>query len=217
TLDCLSNGRFILGTGVGWLREEMDLLGAPTSEQRGALTDEHLRIYKELWSKEYPSFEGKWFRFSGFKFEPRPVQQPLPIWVGGSSDAALLRAARLGTGWHSPPQTPEKIAAGIKKLKQYCQLEKRPFQELTLSCSSGIVFDMDAKGKGEPQVFGLDKGPAPLYQGNPDQIATVFRRYQEAGIVHIGGNQRVKGGPPGLANSLKAIEIMAKDVMPQFK
>ena len=101
TLDVLSNGRVTLGVGVGWMEEEFQALAAPPFADRGAVTNEYLQIYKELWTSETPSFEGKYYRFSELDFLPKPVQKPhIPIWVGGQSRRALRRAATLGNGWH---------------------------------------------------------------------------------------------------------------------
>ena len=77
TLDVLSGGRMILGAGIGWMEEEISLLGAPFN-RRGALSDEYLRVMKELWTNPSPSFEGKFCSFKDIKFEPKPVQKPLP-------------------------------------------------------------------------------------------------------------------------------------------
>src|SRR5262249_47616818 len=83
TIDVLSNGRLILGAGAGWMAEEFALLGAPFKE-RGAVTDEYLAAFQELWTKDAPAFTGKHVSFSDVLFYPKPVQKPHPpIWIGG--------------------------------------------------------------------------------------------------------------------------------------
>ena len=100
TLDVLSGGRVILGAGVGWMEEEFQALGLDTYKERGAVTDEYLQLYKELWTKESPSFQGKYYQISNTGFEPKPVQKPHPpIWVGGHTGPAIRRAAKYGDGW----------------------------------------------------------------------------------------------------------------------
>ncbi|MBI2867298.1 MAG: LLM class F420-dependent oxidoreductase [Chloroflexi bacterium] len=216
TVDCLSNGRVVLGVGPGWLKEEMQLLGAPTTERHGALTDEHIRIFKELWTKDSPHFEGTWYRFSGFTFTPKPVQKPHPpIWVGGISEAALRRTARLGNGWRSPGQTVDKERASIERLRQLCAAEGRPFHELALSTSVRLVIDKDAKGGGEAEFSYVGDSISPTYRGNPDQLARSLKRYQDIGIGHLCGHYAVQGGKPGPAGSIQAAEILAKEVIPQ--
>jgi probable F420-dependent oxidoreductase len=100
TLDVLSNGRMILGLGLGWMKEEFDVSGAKLSE-RGARTDETIRFLREVWSSDRPSFDGRFIKMPLSFFEPKPVQRPIPIWIGGDSEAALKRAGRLGDGWLS--------------------------------------------------------------------------------------------------------------------
>ena len=85
TLDVLSGGRVILGAGVGWMEEEFQALGLDTYKQRGAVTDEFIELYKELWTKDEPSFHGEHYQISGSGFAPKPVQKPHPpIWIGGT-------------------------------------------------------------------------------------------------------------------------------------
>ncbi len=100
TLDVLSGGRVILGAGVGWMEEEFLALGLDTYHQRGAVTDEYIELYKELWTKDEPVFEGKYYQLSGSGFQPKPVQSPHPpIWIGGHTGPAIRRAAKYGDGW----------------------------------------------------------------------------------------------------------------------
>ena len=117
TLDVLSGGRVILGVGVGWLREEFEVLDLPPFDERGAVTDEYLRAFIELWTSDNPSFHGKYVQFDDISFLPKPVQKPHPpIWIGGESRPAIRRAAQLGNGWHplgvnslSPLSTVEQL------------------------------------------------------------------------------------------------------------
>ena len=99
SIDVLSNGRLILGCGVGWMREEFELLGSPPYDERGAVADEYLRAFKVLWTSDSPTFSGKYVNFSDLGFVPRPVQKPHPpIWVGGESPPALARASNTDIG-----------------------------------------------------------------------------------------------------------------------
>ncbi len=83
TIDHLSKGRLILGVGVGWMREEFEALGVPFQE-RGAVSDEQLRIMRQLWETERSRFEGRYYRFEDVAFYPKPFQKPsIPIWVSG--------------------------------------------------------------------------------------------------------------------------------------
>src|SRR3954466_5210836 len=94
TIDYLSKGRLTLGIGVGWCREEFEAIGAAPFDDRGPVTDEWMMACKELWTKDDPRFAGKYVKFSNVVFTPKPVQQPIPVWVGGESGPALRRTAR---------------------------------------------------------------------------------------------------------------------------
>ncbi len=104
TLDVLSRGRMMLGAGIGWMEEEITLLGAPF-RQRNALSDEYLRAMRELWTNPNPRFEGQFVRFSDIKCEPKPLQQPLPLWIGGHSARAMRRVVEFGDGWVAVPKS----------------------------------------------------------------------------------------------------------------
>ena len=97
TIDVLSNGRLTVGVGVGWLRKEFEALQTPPFEERGTVTDEYIRIFKELWTSDSPSFEGKYHSFSDLSFLPKPVQKPHPpIWVGGRESPGPAPRRRAG-------------------------------------------------------------------------------------------------------------------------
>ena len=124
TADILSNGRVIAGVGAGWQREEFEALGAPPFDERGAVTDEYIRAWKELWTQDRPSFQGKYTAFDNVLFEPKPVSKPHPpIWVGGETGASLRRVAQLGDAWYPGSvnakamlNTPARLKAGIAQM-----------------------------------------------------------------------------------------------------
>ncbi len=113
TMDWLSGGRVTVTFGVGWLKEEFDLLGVPFHE-RGAMAEEYTRAIIELWTSDTPEFEGKYVSFKDVAFEPKPVQKPhVPIWFGGDADAVLKRVGRYASGWWPFLTPPDQIAARI--------------------------------------------------------------------------------------------------------
>src|SRR3989454_3220023 len=125
SLDALSGGRVVLGIGAGWVAAESAALGVPFAE-RGAMTDEDLAAMQELWTSRAPSFAGKYTRFGGLVFEPKPLQKPHPpIWVGGNSRAALRRAARLGAAWHPIKRPPAGLRAGQAGIARLCPARAR--------------------------------------------------------------------------------------------
>src|SRR3989475_3635958 len=89
TIDVLSRGRVILGAGVGWLREEFEALGAPPFEERGAVTDEYVKLMRAVWTTDPVTFEGKYCTVRDIHVLPKPAQRRgIPVWIGGHSDAA---------------------------------------------------------------------------------------------------------------------------------
>ena len=94
TLDVLSQGRLILGIGVGWMREEFEALGIPPFEDRGAVTDEYIQVFKELWTSDNPSFQGKYCQFDNINFLPKPVQKPHPSHLGRRREPQRHRSHR---------------------------------------------------------------------------------------------------------------------------
>ena len=98
TLDKVSNGRLILGVGVGSLKEEFELIGAPFDD-RAARGDDALRALRASLSVPEPSYHGEFFSFSGMVVDPRAVQDRVPIWIGGRTLRSLRRAATLADGW----------------------------------------------------------------------------------------------------------------------
>jgi probable F420-dependent oxidoreductase len=137
TLDHLAPGRVILGAGVGWMREEIELLGVPYP-QRGAWSDEALRIMRLCWTEERPRFSGKFFTFDALGFAPKPARGTIPIWIGGHTPAALRRVAELGDGWHAAfPALPE-LEGALGRLRDACGKVGRDFDSLILSARVGL-------------------------------------------------------------------------------
>lgn len=115
-LDSMSGGRVEFGIGVGWLREEFEAVGMPF-EKRGQRCDEHLAVMKSLWTDDISEFHGELYDLRACRMYPKPVQTPHPpIHVGGESDAAMRRVARLGQGWFSFNRLPGDLAEPLGRL-----------------------------------------------------------------------------------------------------
>src|SRR5229473_1089183 len=133
SIDALSNGRLICGVGVGWWKEELEILGVPF-HARGRHGDEILRAFKALWTEDNPRFDGEFFRFRDLGFQPKPVQKPHPpIWVGGNSPGAFRRVVTYGDGWHATFLQPPELRIGLDKLHAAADAVKRPFDTIELS------------------------------------------------------------------------------------
>jgi probable F420-dependent oxidoreductase len=132
TLDRLSGGRVTLGAGIGWLRDEFDAAGIPFSE-RGSRMDEIVPLLRRLWSEEDPiTHEGRHFRLGPVHFRPKAIQRPsIPIELGGTSPAALKRAALMGDGWMELGSTDlDQLAdriAWLTRAREEAGLDERPF------------------------------------------------------------------------------------------
>ncbi len=175
TLDVISNGRLIVGAGVGWMAEEFDALGADF-DARGGVTDEHIAILRAFWSQSAPNLSGSHYDVSGVSISPRPVQKPHPpIWTGGISPPALRRAATLGDGWHGVRQSPEdvaRVAARIAELRAGAGLSMDGY---AISLRAGLDIT-DAPFTGDART--------PL-RGAPDQVAVDLEAYADAGLTYL--------------------------------
>jgi len=117
TLDHLSDGRFLPAVGIGRSdAPEWEATGR-SSKGRGARADEALEVITRLWESEAVDFEGEHFSLKGATISPRPRQQPLPLWLGGSSKAAVRRTARFGHGWLAPLQSPREAATTVQAIR----------------------------------------------------------------------------------------------------
>jgi probable F420-dependent oxidoreductase len=146
SIDALSQGRLICGVGVGWWKEELEILGVPF-HQRGRHGDEILRIFTTLWSNDNPTFEGEFFRFRDIGFAPRPVQKPHPpIWVGGDSPGAFRRVVRFGDGWHATSKTPAQLGDALTRLRAAAEQAGRAFETIELSLRYTLRDELLAQG-----------------------------------------------------------------------
>jgi probable F420-dependent oxidoreductase len=146
TVDVLSNGRLLPAFGIGSPRApEWGALHLDT-RTRGARTDEALEIIRRLWREDRVDFSGSHYRLTGATMTPKPVQADLPMWIGGSSEAAIRRTARFGTGWQGGPETPrqaERMVAAIR----------------AATAAAGRSIDDDHYGAGFPFHFGRRTAP----------------------------------------------------------
>jgi len=128
SLDIMSGGRLTVGAAAGWLEEEFAALGVPFRE-RGARADESIRMIRACWSEDPVTLKGKRIAadFRNMRVLPQPAR-PIPLWVGGNSDAGIDRAVRLGDGWHGSQWTPKKLAPKMARIR-----DDRPEPGFTVS------------------------------------------------------------------------------------
>jgi probable F420-dependent oxidoreductase len=124
-VDVLSQGRVDYGIGAGWCVEEIERLGVPPA-RRGARTDDYIRLMKAIWTEETIRHDGEFYRLPESHSGPKPVQKPHPpLFIGGNSEAALRRVARLGDGWFAAALSPADYAAAVGRLHEACAREGR--------------------------------------------------------------------------------------------
>jgi probable F420-dependent oxidoreductase len=174
TLDRISGGRLIFGIGVGWARQEFEVLGLPF-EKRGAMTDDYIGALKAAWTQDVASYQGRFVSFKDIYTAPRPLQRPHPpIWVGGSSEAALRRTVLHGNAWH-PIRS--RIAflrdEGMPKLRAIAEKEGRPVPAL---CPRIRLRLTDSPMSEETRLAG---------EGTMDQVRRDFEALQKLGVPYL--------------------------------
>ncbi len=188
TLDVYSGGRVLYGVGVGWLREEAEAMGMPW-DHRGRRSEEHIALLRALWCAEgdLVEFHGEYHEIPPMDPEPRPVQRPIPILVGGHSDIALERAGRIGDGWIAAQMSPERVAEHWPKVRESAERNGRDPASLQLVTS----------------ISGRSESPL------PDLLAA----YGELGVQHV----QLGIDAPTRAETLDRIRDVAENVLPALR
>jgi len=145
SLDKLSGGRFSLGIGIGWSREEFDAIGVPF-ERRAARAADYVAAMRAIWRDEIASYAGEFANFSHIRVNPRPREGTIPILCGGNSDAALRRVARWADGWYGfNLRDVDEVAAAVTTLRRHCEQEGRDVAALHLAVALRAPMPSDAE------------------------------------------------------------------------
>jgi probable F420-dependent oxidoreductase len=173
TLDALSSGRFMLGVGLGWMREEYEALGA-SFERRGPRTEEYLQALRVIWRNEVATFSGEFISFAPLTVTPRPTSpNGPPIVIGGSSEFAARRAGRVGDGYYPAAITPDDLKVRLAQMRQ-----------------SALSADRD------PDAIEVTTRPAGLSPKGSFDVDLVAA-YQRLGVVRVViGADEASGGSP---------------------
>jgi probable F420-dependent oxidoreductase len=198
TLDHLSNGRAIMGVGVGWMEEEFEAVGRPW-DQRGSRADETLEVFGVLFEDGLSSYEGTWTTFHDIGFSPKPVNNHIPIWVGGHSPAAFKRTAIFGDAFHAAFPSPDLLSQQWAAVTEACDTVGRNPQELELTSLFRLNFDGGNLDEGE-------------IGGSTEQVIDQIGQYAEVGLTHAA--LFVLGR--GTERRLEAINRFAEDIAPNF-
>jgi probable F420-dependent oxidoreductase len=190
TIDALSQGRLIVGVGVGWWKEELEMLGAPF-HARGRQADEMLRVFKALWTEDNPNFQGEFYKIQNLGFAPKPKPLP-PIWVGGDSPGAFQRVVTLGDGWHATSKTPTQFAEALGRLKTAADKAGRRLETIELSLRFTLTDDLLGKG--------------------PQAVVDLLGEYQRLGLAHVVLEFR----RDDLKRMLEILDVVTKSIRPAF-
>ena len=203
TLDWLSGGRATALFGVGWLKEEFDMLGVPF-HSRGRMADEYVAAMIELWTKDEPEFAGEFVNFKGVGFAPKPVQRPhLPVWFGGDAEGVLKRVAKFGNGWSPFRTPPEKFPESIDVIKSHPAYNGRPID---------IFFALEMLNVGAHHEV-LDDPRAPGSR-SVQQILDQIGWLEELGV-----NETIVPLPPGITGKdayIERLHWVAEEIMPKL-
>jgi probable F420-dependent oxidoreductase len=189
-VDVLSGGRLRLGVGVGWNPVEFEALGENIHD-RGKRIEEQLEVMRLLWTRELVTYEGQWHRVPDAGIKPLPVQRPIPVWMGGESEAVLRRAARLADGWI----TLQTFRPG-------------PVAQRTVDRLHGLVREAGR----DPAAFGIE-GRVALAQVPPEERAKEIAAWRAMrGITHLCVNT-MGLGLPSPEEHVKTLERFRNDVL----
>ena len=188
-VDVLSGGRLRLGIGVGWNPVEFEALGENIHD-RGKRVEEQLEVMRLLWTRELVTYEGRWHRVPDAGIKPLPVQRPIPVWMGGESEAVLRRAARLANGWI----TLQTFRPG-------------PAAQQTIDRLHGLVREAGR----DPAAFGIE-GRVALAQVPPAEWAKELAAWRAMrGITHLCVNT-MGLGLPGPEEHVRTLERFKSDL-----
>jgi probable F420-dependent oxidoreductase len=216
TIDVLSGGRLLPGFGIGSPRgAEWTAMHVDTTT-RGRKTDEALEIISRLWSGESLDFDGRHFKLTKASIAPVPVQPDLPMWIGGSSDAAIKRTARVGTGWQAGAETPQFVGEVIAGIKSALLETGRTIDE----DHYGAAFAFRFGGPDDPGVAKVmeqykartGRDPSDLFaMGDAEVILRRLSDYIEAGASKFILRPIADGDADMFAQTKRLVE----DVLPQ--
>jgi probable F420-dependent oxidoreductase len=201
TIDWLSEGRFILGIGIGWMQEEFAALGREgVFRQRARIADEQLEVAHNLFTEAHCSYNGEHYSYDDIAFYPKSYDAPIPIWCGGESNGAQRRAGVHGDAWfpYFARVTPEELTARFANVLEAAAGSGRDPADVKLNCCLSVeVTD-------EP----VEQEPDRL-RGSPEQVADALAAFEETGVQHVALQFLVGRYPERLAQMERLMPVIA--------
>lgn len=233
TLDHLSHGRFILGAGIGAYREEFEALHPGRKVNRGALLEESLFALRQLFTKENATWEGKSIHYESVDVFPKPLQNPLPFFIGGNNPNSISRAAQLGQGWLGAGMPVWQMRNAIKYLDEQCLKFGRGLKDVEIApefcICLGSTKEKALKKYRESQMYKhlvSLSGTSLKDQVNADvsfeeidlvgtsaEVVEKIRQFEEIGVQHICASLLIAGSAREFEEQMT---WFAEEVFPQF-
>jgi probable F420-dependent oxidoreductase len=173
TLDFMSNGRLLLGTGVGWMKEEFDAIGVPFNE-RGKRNDENIEAMRALWSEDKASYHGEFVNFDNCIMRPQPVKKSIPIHIGGGTDIAARRAGRIGDGFFPLGGSHEDLARLLTISRESAIKHGRNPKDVEITTGGNVIGPNALEELSALEALGVERIVVPaflFYRGAEDSLA----------------------------------------------
>lgn len=230
TLDVFSEGRLMVGVGVGAYREEFEALRPGSRGHRGKIVEESLLAFLELFHQRSASYEGEYYHFENVEMYPKPKQDPLPIYIGGNSSEALERAAKYGSGWMPAALPVEVVRERVAALNQLCEQNDREMNSIDvapqyIACLGDTQEQAEARFFKSQMFHHLNSLQKSTFKGqnisnleeinligSKDRVIEHIHKLKDAGVTHLCGTYFVADTVNEL---LDQMERFSEDVMPE--
>ena len=232
TLDQFSKGRLMVAVGVGAYREEFEALHPNWRVRRGDVLEESLQALQVLFTERNASWEGKYYRFKDVEMYPKPLQNPLPIYIGGNNPNAIRRTAAYAEGWMPAGMPVDQLSKHIHTLRESCIKAGRDPGKLQVApqliCYVGKTHEDAVERFSRSQLYehlislkdstlkdqaGIDLVEANLI-GTPDEILEKVKKLEESGVTHLCGTYYCADTVAELKDQM---QVFAEEVLPHIK
>ncbi|HZD11607.1 MAG TPA: TIGR03619 family F420-dependent LLM class oxidoreductase, partial [Candidatus Binatia bacterium] len=231
TLDHLSGGRFLLGFGLGAYREEFEALHPGWQVHRGDLMEESIQALQRLFTEQNASWHGKYYQFEDVQTFPKPLQDPLPVYVGGNNPNAYRRAAQYGNGWLPAGMPVEQARQKVTAFRELVEERGRDWEEMDVAMQLivyvGKTHEESVARFRQSQMYQhlVSLSASTLKEqvgtrheetnlvGSPSEVIEKAKRFQEAGVKHLCGTYFCADS---IGELLDQMQIFSEEVMPHL-